>query len=178
MEYNLIATTERITMSAASSQLWMNLRAIGDAEPIVNKTRISGIIQAATELDPVQAIHLMREHMQIDQYRYDKLFRILPILKWVETGIEAIVDEVINQKGKVGEDDKFGVVLEKRRTDLGRLEVIEPVADVFDNEVDLDNPDWVVLIEIMGKKTGVSIIKPRDMFNVQKERVELSSETD
>ena len=30
MDYNILATTEKITMSAASSQLWMNLRAIGD----------------------------------------------------------------------------------------------------------------------------------------------------
>jgi tRNA(Ser,Leu) C12 N-acetylase TAN1 len=35
-----------------------------------------------------------------------------------------------------------------------------------------------VLIEIIGGKTGVSIIREEDMLNVQKERAELSLEAD
>ncbi len=38
MDYNILATTEKITMSAASSQLWMNLRAIGDPKPKVSRS--------------------------------------------------------------------------------------------------------------------------------------------
>lgn len=170
MEYNLLATTDKITTSAACSQLWMNLRAIGDEEPKVNKTRIRGIIWGATTLDTVEAIRKLRQHMHEEPDRYDKLFRILPVLTWVETSIENIVAEVENQKPRVGESDSFRVTLEKRRTELRSLEVIEPVADVFDNPVDLENPDWVVLIEIMGNKTGVSIVPADALFQVQKER--------
>ena len=56
MDYNILATTEKITMSAASSQLWMNLRAIGDPEPKVNRSRIKGIVMAQTTLDPIEAM--------------------------------------------------------------------------------------------------------------------------
>jgi tRNA acetyltransferase TAN1 len=178
MDYNLIATTERINTSAASSQLWINLRAVGDPEPKVNRTKISGIIQAMTTIDPVEAVYSLREHMTKEPERYDKLFRILPIINWVPTSIDKIVDEVITQKSKVEKNETFGVVLEKRKTNLGRVELIEPIAAVFDNEVDLDNPDWVVLIEVMGNVTGVSIIKPEAIFNVQKELADLSSKTD
>ncbi len=178
MEYNLLATTEKILMSAASSQLWMNLRAVGDEEARTNKTRIGGLIQGQTNLDPVETIHLLREHLRSEPDRYDKLFRILPVIEWVETSMDEIVGEVESQKGKVKPEDTFRVTVEKRRTDLGRLDVIEPVAAVFDNEVDLEEPDWVVLIEIIGGKTGVSIIREEDMLNVQKERAELSLEAE
>jgi tRNA acetyltransferase TAN1 len=178
MEYNLLATTEKILMSAASSQLWMNLRAVGDEEARTNKTRIGGLIQGQTNLDPVEAIHLLREHLRLEPDRYDKLFRVLPVIEWVETSMDEIVGEVESQKEQVKPEDTFRVTVEKRRTDLGRLEVIEPVAAVFDNEVDLEEPDWVVLIEIIGGKTGVSIIREEDMLNVQKERAELSLEAD
>ena len=170
MEYNLLATTDKITMSGASSQLWMNLRAVGDPEPKVNKTHVKGVIQGATTLDPVEAILLMREHMKSEMGRYDKLYRVMPILSWVSTGIDAIVAEVEVQKEKMGEDEKFRVTLEKRRTDLRSREVIEAVAEVIDNPVDLENPDWVVLVEIMGGHTGVSVVRDEALFNVQKER--------
>jgi tRNA acetyltransferase TAN1 len=173
MEYNLLATTEKMTMSGACSQLWMNLRALGDPEPKVNKTRIKGIIWGATTLDPVEAIRGLRKNMKEEPARYDKLFRILPVLNWVNTSLENIVAEVENQKTRVAEDDTFRVTLEKRRTELRSMEVIGPVAELFDNTVDLENPDWVVLIEIMGKMTGVSIVPADSIFKVQVERAAL-----
>ena len=166
----MIATTDKITMSGASSQLWMNLRAVGDPEPKVNKTHVKGIIQGATTLDPVEAIVLMREHMRSEIERYDKLYRVMPILSWVNTNLEDIVAEVQAQKTRIGEDDKFRVTLEKRKTKLRSREIIEAVAEVIDNPVDLENPDWVVLVEIMGEHTGVSIVRDEALFNVQKER--------
>jgi tRNA acetyltransferase TAN1 len=173
LEYNLLATTEKFTMSGASSQLWMNLRAVGDPDPKVNKTRIRGVVQGATSLDPVEAISLMREHMRSELDRYDKLYRIMPVLSWVETSIDAMVAEVEAQRQKMDAEDSFRVTLEKRRTGLRSLEVIDAVAAVIDNPVDLENPDWVVLVEIMGDRTGVSIIHPDALLNVQKERAKL-----
>ncbi|MFC1802546.1 hypothetical protein ACFL0D_01110 [Thermoproteota archaeon] len=178
MDYNLLATTEKNTMGAASSQLWMNLRAIGDPVPKVNKTKIKGIIMAWTKLDPVEAIIKLREHMAGEPERYDNLFRVLPIVTQVETIIDAIVSEVESQKEKIGEAESFRVTLEKRKTELRSLEVIEPVANIINREVNLCDPDWIVLIEIMGMTTGVSVIRPECILNVQKERYRLSLKTD
>lgn len=175
MDYNILATTEKITMSAASSQLWMNLRAIGDPEPKVSRSRIKGIVMAETTLDPIDAIIKLREHMESEVKRYDKLFRIFPIVARVPTEIEAIVEEVQRQAGVIEEGQKFRITLEKRETEIRSLEIIEPVAAVIERDVDLKNPDWVILIEVMGKMTGVSVMPPVGMLNVQKERYALST---
>ena len=42
--------------------------------------------------------------------------------------------------------------------------------------MNLRDPDWVVLVEILGNETGVSVIKPVDTLNVQKEKYRLSTE--
>jgi tRNA(Ser,Leu) C12 N-acetylase TAN1 len=42
--------------------------------------------------------------------------------------------------------------------------------------VDLENHDWIVLIEIIGNSTGVSVIRPEGLLNVQKERASLPAE--
>ena len=174
MEYNLLATTEQLTISEASSELWMNLRAIGDSEAKVDRSRIKGLILGWTSLGAVEAINSLRDYLEEEPEKFKYIYRIMPILTWVNTGLDDIVREVNVQKEKIGKGDTFRVTVEKRRTDLRRLEIIEPVADAFDNDVDLENPDWIVLINVLGGKTGVSIIEPRDKLNVQKEKYELS----
>jgi tRNA acetyltransferase TAN1 len=178
MDYNILATTEKITMSAASSQLWMNLRAIGDPEPKVSRSRIKGIVMAETTLDPVEAIIKLREHMESDVDRYDRLFRVFPIVARVPTEIEDIVEEVQRQAGVIEEGQKFRITLEKRETEFRSLEIIDPVAAIVDREVDLNDPDWVILIEVMGKMTGITVMPPEGMLNVQKERYALSTKAD
>ena len=42
----------------------------------------------------------------------------------------------------------------------------------------MKNPDWVILIEVMGKMTGVSVMHPEGMLNVQKERYALSTKAE
>jgi len=176
MKYNLLATTDQLGLSQASSELWMNLRAIGDEKPKVDRSRIKGLILAYTNLDPREAVHLLRRHMGEDSDRYRTVYRVMPILAWVKTDVEEIATEVREQAERMGPRESFRVTLEKRRTRLRSLEVIKPAAEVIDNPVDLENPDWVVLVEILGSETGVSVIKPVDTLNVQKERHKLSTE--
>jgi len=174
MDYNLLATTEPIYTSQACSELWINLRAIGDESPKTNRSRIKGVILGRTEMDPVDAIQAMRKTMETDPAKLKLLYRILPIQKWVITEIPTIVDAVKEMISVIREDESFRITLEKRRTQLRSLEIITPVAEIIDRRVDLENPDWVILIEVMGEKTGVSVIKPNDMLNIQKERYRLS----
>ncbi len=97
----------------------------------------------------------------------------------ISTTIEEIVAEVKKQAVVIKEDQKFRITLEKRDTEFRSLEIIGPVAEAIKREVDLSNPDWVVLLEMMGKTTGVTVMPPEGMLNVQKEAYAiLSSKTE
>jgi tRNA acetyltransferase TAN1 len=170
MNYNLLATTEQISLSQACSELWMNLRAIGDPEPKVNRSRVRGVILARTSMNPVDAVHRLRAHMAEEPERYRYVYRVMPVQVWTDTSVESIVKEVASMRGVVEPGDSFRVTLEKRRTRLRSLEIIEPVAATIDRRVELEAPDWMVLVEIMGNETGISIVRPLDTLNVQKER--------
>jgi len=173
MEYNMLATTDQISVSKASSELWMGLRAAGDPEPRVNRSRIKGVVVARTSMDPVEAIHGLRAHLASDPRRLGSVYRVLPIQAWVETNVEKIVEAVKTLAGVMGPRDSFRVTLEKRRTQLRSLEIIEAVASAVELVVDLVSPDWVVLVEVMGGETGVSVVRPSNILNVQKERAAL-----
>ena len=77
---------------------------------------------------------------------------------------------------RIGEEESFRITVEKRRTILRSMEVIDAVADGIDRKVVLEEPDWIVLIEVVGRVTGVSVIRPECLLNVQKEKARLSAD--
>jgi tRNA acetyltransferase TAN1 len=174
--FNLIATSDQINISRASTELWIHLRAIGDESPRVNRSKVRGVVKGKTNLNPVEAIHKLRSLLRVDPSKFRSIYRVIPIEEVVETDVLDIVDIVKRLSSRIGKGESFRVTLEKRRTDLRSLKVIESVAEIIDRPVNLKEPDWVVLIEILGKETGISVIRPIDILNIQKEKYVLSSE--
>jgi tRNA acetyltransferase TAN1 len=61
--------------------------------------------------------------------------------------------------------ETFRITVERRNTLLRSSEIIANVASIIENKVDLENPDWIVLVEIIGKLAGISVIRPDEMFS-------------
>lgn len=152
----------------------MHLREAGDEEPVVDRSGIWGIILAKTHLDPVEAIKKLRKSMEKEPESFRSIYRILPVEDIVKTDLGEIADLVDERASIIPEDECFRITVEKRRTELHSKEVIEAVAPGIDRPVDLEEPDWVVLIEVVGRFTGVSVVKPEGILNIQKEKFELS----
>jgi tRNA acetyltransferase TAN1 len=60
--------------------------------------------------------------------------------------------------------DTFRITVEKRHTVLTPADIIATLASKIDNRVKLKNPDWIVLVEIIGAFAGVSILRPNQIF--------------
>jgi tRNA acetyltransferase TAN1 len=172
---NLLATSEIWSESEACSELWMLLRAVGDETPVVDRSPIRGLIAAKTNLDPLEAIGRLRSELIENPEGFRALLRVMPVDAMVPTELEGIVEAAHRLASKIGEDESFRVTLEKRRTHFRSREVIDAVAEGIDRRVDLEGYDWNVLIEIIGKTTGISVIPRHGLLNVQKERAGLSS---
>ena len=172
-DFNLLATTEIYNTSEGSSELWMLLRAVGDENPAVDRSWVRGLIAARTRLDPLEAISKLREELRERPYHFKVLLRVIPTQKVVETDLEEIVQTANVMATVMGEDESFRITVEKRRTGLGSREIIDAVAKGVNRRVDLENPDWVILIEVVGSRTGISVIRPDGLLNVQKERAGL-----
>lgn len=172
-DFNLIATSERGFESDACSELWMQLRAAGDERPIVDRSNVRGLILTRTNLDPIEAVTRLRHELRKNPLRFRPILRVLPIERVTITEMEGIVDVAHELASHIGVDESFRITVEKRRTGLRSRGVIDAVADGIARRVDLGHPDWVVLVEIVGHLTGVSVVRPDSMLNVQKERARL-----
>jgi tRNA acetyltransferase TAN1 len=172
---NLLATSEIWRESEACSELWMLLRAVGDESPAVDRTRIRGLISARTSLDPLEAIRRLREELERDPEGIKVLLRVIPVQAVVESDTDTIKEASHRMSTRMGEGESYRITVEKRRTGLRSRELIEAVAEGLPQRVDLENPDWIVLVEVMGNATGVSVIPPDGVLNIQKERALLTA---
>lgn len=168
MEFNLIATTHRGLEHEASSELFALLTQIGDETPDVMRTRLRGLLIAETNLQPTKVVEEIRKIVIEDPLRIRYLLRLIPIDDVVDTNIEKIVDAVSGLALKIEKNNTFRITVEKRRTNLSSSDIINSVAKIIDRPVNLENPEWIVLIEIIGRFTGVSVIKPNHILNVIK----------
>jgi len=61
------------------------------------------------------------------------------------------------------------MTVEKRRyTRYHKIEIIKELAELIDKKVDLENPDKILRIEIIGKYAGLALLKPKDVFSATK----------
>ena len=175
-DFNILATTERIKESRARSELWMLLRVVGDDAPVIGRVGIWGIIIARTKLEPVSAVTKMRDEFLKKPDSIQALYRVIPIQQLVPSTLEDILEATMDFSKRIHSEESYRITVEKRRTHLSGHEIINVVAEGIDKRVNLDNPDWIILIEIVGKITGISIVHPINILNTQKERVYLAAE--
>jgi tRNA acetyltransferase TAN1 len=171
-DFNLLVTTTRGSEADACSEIWYLLGEIGDNAAKVEKTNVSGLIVAKTAFNPFDVIAKFREILKERPYEFRYSLRIIPIEKVVRTDlseIQRVAMELASSKIKTGES--FRVTVEKRFTEVSTRDIIETVAANIENPVNLDNPEKIVLVEVIGGLTGLSIVKPNEILAIAKEKV-------
>ncbi|MCW4044741.1 MAG: THUMP domain-containing protein [Candidatus Bathyarchaeota archaeon] len=170
-DFNLLATTMRGNERQMCYELAYLLKAIGDPTPEVGKTGIRGVIVGKTALNPVEAIEKFRSVLQERPYEFRYALRILPIQKVIRTDLEEVKRLATELAAEIGENETFRVTVEKRFTNIHSREFIEAAATCIQRKADLDNPDKILLIEVVGGLTGMSLIKPSAILGVVKEKL-------
>jgi len=144
---------------------------LGDQTAEASKTGVRGLIVARTALNPCEVIEKFKAILHERPYEFRYALRIIPVEKVVETNLEALGLAADELAAGMGENESFRVTVEKRFTTLHAQEIIEAVATRIKNRVDLDNPDRVLLVEVVGKYTGLSLVKPELILSVPKEKM-------
>jgi tRNA acetyltransferase TAN1 len=170
-DFNILATTSRGNEDNACSELWCLLGEIGDSAPTVERTGISGLVAAKTAFNPFDVIEKFRKLLRERPYEFRYTLRIIPVEKVVRTDLGEIQRATMELCSKIGKDETFRITVEKRFTETPTQDIIEAAAANIEREVNLNNPDKILLIEVVGRLTGVSVVKPGEILAVMKEKV-------
>jgi tRNA acetyltransferase TAN1 len=171
-DFNLVATTSRGNERPMCNELLYLLKdELGDPEPQATKTKIRGLIVAKTTLDPFVAIEKLHAILKERPYEFRYALRIVPIERVVPTDLQEIKHVTQELAIRIAEDESFRVTVEKRFTALHSKEIIEAAASDIKRNANMNNPDRILQIEVLGALTGISLLKPSDILSVMKEKM-------
>jgi tRNA acetyltransferase TAN1 len=165
---NLIITCARYFELETSQELQGILENLGDLKPIITITDMSGILTVKTKIDSIEVVRKIKEMVLEEPWCIRYSLRIIPIQKIIETNMDSIengISEIINL---LSNEETYRISIEKRNSNISTQELITKIAKKIKNKVSLDFPDKIILIEILGKNTGISIIKNTDILSIEK----------
>ena len=171
---NLIVTCPRHFEPETEEELIDILKEYGDQDLKVTITSMSGILTAETKLDPIEVVRKIKAMLLDEPWSVRYCKRIIPIQKVTESKIEDIERCVTELSDQILGEDTYRILVEKRNSDLSSKEIITKIAKNIKNKVSLEFPDKVLLIEILGNKTGISILKKSDILSTEKTKRSIS----
>jgi tRNA acetyltransferase TAN1 len=163
-EFNLIVSTFRFKEEDAEDEILELLDKFGDPAAESEIIEIKGMILVQTSLDPLTIIDKLKELVASEPWQVRYILRVLPIQDVVPTQLDTISHAATELITKIGKDT-FRVTVEKRHNSIGSMQIIMAIAERINNKVDLENPDWVVLVQVLGGLTGVSVLRPNQIFS-------------
>ena len=165
---NLIITCARNLEPETKKEIKKILNQLDDQEPEILNVGMRGILMVNTVIEPSKIIDLVKNKIIEEPWLIRYCLRIIPIQSITETEIDKIKQNVIKLKDTIQKNDSYRITIEKRNTSISSNEIITEVAKIFPNKVSLNQPDWIILIEILGNKTGISILKNDELFSLDK----------
>jgi len=167
---NLIITCARSLESETKNEINKILDELGDQEPEILNVGMRGILMVNTIIEPSKIIDYVKNKIIEEPWLIRYCLRIIPIQMITETEIDKIKQNVIKLKDTIQKNDSYRITIEKRNTSISSNEIITEVAEIFPNKVSLNQPDWIILIEIIGNETGISILKEDELFSLDKSK--------
>ncbi|WP_297487572.1 THUMP domain-containing protein [Thermococcus sp.] len=132
----------------------------------VRGTEWRGVLVAETPLGRDEAIKSLRS------FETQALQRVVPLDCLLPAKLEDIEEKAVElMEGKTG---SFAVRARVRgNKKLGEKEIERAVGSRIVEErglkVDLSNPDWVVVVEVLGRKAGVGVLKRDEVLKFEVE---------
>ena len=140
----------------------------GDPNAKSSKTGFSGIIKIETTMELLQLIEKFRDKIESEPWEIRYCSRVIPIQKTCETDLILIKENVIKLISLIKPNESYKISIERRNSELIRNEIISDIANLLSNNVSLENPDWEVIIQILGNETGVSVMPANCILSISK----------
>lgn len=165
---NLIITCARHLETETKQELIGILDKIGDSKPGIIITDMSGILTVETVLDPINIVKKIKEMLLDEPWCVRYCLRVIPIQKITKTQIEEIEKGVLELIKFISDEESYRISIEKRNSNISSQDLISRIASKIKNKVSLEFPEKIILIEILGNITGISVVKTTDILSVEK----------
>jgi len=169
-EANLLVSFEPSHLEAAKQEIISLLEEIGEKAEILLAEQ--GLAEVLVN-DARKAVQELSKIADSDIAKFSYTLQWSPVDKWCKHDIEEIKAELKKLAEKIASDEKWKMELKVRRVKEkpDMHELIIKLTEVIDRKnVDLENPEKIVKVEIIGDKTALALLKPEEILNIAKKK--------
>ncbi len=167
---NLIVTCARHFENETKDEIKTILDELGDQNPEISLTEFSGILSVNTSINPIEVVKKIRRKLEDEPWAIRYTMRAIPVSAITKTDIQEIRNAAQNQAKILEPNETYRITIEKRNSSISSGEIISQIADTIPNKVSLEKYDWIILVEILGGITGVSVLRDEDVLSVEREK--------
>jgi tRNA acetyltransferase TAN1 len=164
---NLILTSQKGSEAKASAEFKEIALQHGIRKLHVEKSDFDGLLEVDIE-DPRGFVAFLRDYVRSEPFRVHFIQRVIPIDLVVDTTLEQIKEAAKQLGEQIGESETFKIDVDERDSPYTRRQLIDAIADVVDRKVNLETPDKVLQIEILGEYSALSVARPDEMISITK----------
>lgn len=165
-DFNMLVSCPWAMSGLAIREVTRLLTILGDNEPVVKRTTARGIIGVKTRLDARMVVRELGSILRDDPTAFQYTLKWVPVDLWVNSDLESMREAVLKLRDQIKPGERWRMTVEKRRYTLHhKIDIINELAELVDEKVDLKNPDKIVRIDIIGKNAGVSVLSPQQVFS-------------
>lgn len=167
---NLIVTFDPNHRGSAELELREVLRQAGE-KPQIGQTEVEGLFKVAVS-DARKAVARIRDLVRGNSGLFSVTHHYTPVDRWCQAEVSAMQKLIRELTSGIGREEKWKMGLNKRHWDkLEGNQLIMRLTEVVDRpNVDLDSPEKIIQVEIIGKEAGLSLLTPKDVVDVAKEK--------
>jgi tRNA acetyltransferase TAN1 len=168
-DFNILVSYPWSQYANAKKEIQHILKRLGEETPFITRTIANGIIGVKTCQNPHEVVHAIHRMFIEDRTIFQYTSNWVPINLWTHSDIDSMKKAVEKLKTEIHVGEKWRITLEKRRfTKYHKIEIIESLAELIAEKVDLKNPDKILHIDIIGKYAGIAVLKPNDVFSTSR----------
>ena len=168
-DFNLLVSCSWSAYKKAKKEILQVLELLGDKKPLVTPTLAQGIIGVKASLNPKQVVRGLQRLFDDGQFVFEYTLKWVPVDLWTFSDMDSMKEAVVRLRDKIRPGERWRITLEKRRYTLcHKIDVIRELAQLIDEKVDLEKPDKILRVDIIGKYAGISVLSPHDIFSTTK----------
>jgi len=176
--YNLLVTFHGNQRGHAEQEIMERMKDLGVYVEKLELCEVEGVFLAQVGGDAKVLVSQLKRVCHEDPAQFLYTHHWVPIERWVPSNLREITDAVIELGRGVGESESWKMHLHKRHFEEHYDDLIAQLTTPLNlGRVDLEDPDRILAVEILGRNTGLSLVSRHELLDVNKVRVESGADT-
>ncbi|NHJ05469.1 MAG: hypothetical protein EAX90_11640 [Candidatus Heimdallarchaeota archaeon] len=150
------------------SELWHVLIEYCHIQPVeVFDLAIRGLFLIAINESSGEIVLKLKEIKEKEIFEFIICKKFTPLERIIESSLDLLVEIIPEYLNKIPEKASWRITLNRRHSKLSRTKIIETIVNLPNapkGKVDLEKPEWEVIVELFGKWIGVAVYPEKSII--------------